>query len=61
LNQLMNGTYAVSPVSKNGRGVILLTLPQPETIAIWLATYTRAYGIPVDASDVDPTVMIFDQ
>jgi len=61
LNQLMNGTYAVSPVSKNGRGVILLTLPQPETIAIWLATYTRAYGIPVDASDVDPTVMIFEQ
>ena len=61
LNQLMNGTYAVSPVSKNGRGVILLTLPQPETIAIWLATYTRVYGIPVDASDVDPTVMIFEQ
>jgi hypothetical protein len=61
LNQLMNGTYAISPVSQNGRGVIMLTLPQPETIAIWLATYTRAYGIPVDASDVDPTVLIFEQ
>jgi hypothetical protein len=61
LNQLMNGTYAISPVSQNGRGVIMLTLPQPETIAIWLATYTRAYGIPVDASDVDPTVVIFEQ
>ena len=61
LSQLMNGTYAVSPVSQNGRGVILLTLPQPETIAIWLASYSRAYGIPVDASDVDPTVLIFEQ
>lgn len=61
LSQLMNGTYAVSPVSQNGRGVILLTLPQPETLAIWLASYSRAYGIPVDASDVDPTVLIFEQ
>lgn len=61
LNQLLNGTYSISPVSKNGRGVILLTLPQPQTIAIWLATYSRAYAIPVDASDVDPTVLIFEQ
>lgn len=61
LNQLLNGTYSISPVSKNGRGSILLTLPQPETIAIWLATYSRAYAIPVDASDVDPTVLIFEQ
>jgi hypothetical protein len=61
LNQLMDGTYEISPVSNNGRGVILLTSPQAETIAVWLATYTRAYGIPVDASDVDPTVIIFEQ
>lgn len=61
LNQLLNGTYSISPVSKNGRGVILLTLPQPETIAIWLATYSRAYAIPADASEVDPTVLIFEQ
>ena len=61
LNQLMTGTYEISPVSNNGRGVILLTLPQPETIAVWLATYSRAYGISVDASDVDPTIMIFEQ
>jgi hypothetical protein len=61
LNQLMNGTYSISPVSQNGRGVIMLTLPQSETIAIWLASYSRAYGIPVDAGDIDPTVLIFEQ
>jgi len=61
LNQLLNGTYSISPVSKNGRGVILLSLPQTETIAIWLATYSRAYAIPVDANDVGPTVLIFEQ
>jgi hypothetical protein len=61
LNQLMNGTYAISPSSQNGRGVIQLTLPQAQTIAIWLATYSRAYGIPADATDVAPTVLVFEQ
>jgi len=61
LSQLLSGTYSVSPSSQNGRGVILQNMPQAETIAIWLASYSRAYGIPVDASDVAPTVLIFQQ
>jgi hypothetical protein len=60
-NQLMNGTYAISPASQNGRGVIQLTSPEVQTYALWLATYSRAYGIPADAADVAPTVLIFEQ
>jgi len=61
LNQLTSGTYAVSPSSQNGRGVIQFTVPQAQTIAIWVATYSRAYGIPVGASDVAPSVLVFEQ
>ena len=61
LNQPLGGTYSVSQVSDNGRAVILLTHPQTETIATWLATYSRAYGIPADASETEPTVLIFEQ
>jgi len=61
LNQILNGTYGIAPSSPNGRGNILLTLPQAETVGVWLATYTRAYGIPVDAGDATPTVLIFEQ
>jgi hypothetical protein len=58
-NQLVSGTYSVSPSSQNGRGVILQNMPESQTMAIWLASYSRAYGIPVDASDVAPAVLIF--
>lgn len=60
LNQLMNGTYQISPVSKNGRGVIQLSSPQSQTIAVWMATYSRAYAIPVDAGDVEPAVITIE-
>ncbi len=61
MNQLVTGTDSISPSSNNGRGVILLTLPQKETISSWLATYTRAYAIPADTSDTMPEVIIFEQ
>ena len=61
MNQLASGTYSVSPSSNNGRAVILLSLPQKETISTWLGTFTRAYGIPTDVSDTQPEVLIFEQ
>jgi len=60
-NQTVSGMYSVSPAAHNGRSVIILSLPQQETIATWLATYSRAYGIPADASDTAPEVLIFEQ
>jgi len=60
LSQLMSGIYQISPVSKNGRGVIQLSSPQSQTIAVWMATYSRAYAIPVDASDVEPSVITIE-
>lgn len=61
MNQLASGTDSISPSSNNGRGVVLLTMPQKETIAVWLATYTRAYALPADATDTMPEVIIFEQ
>jgi Fe-S cluster assembly iron-binding protein IscA len=61
LNQLLNGTYAIPPSSTNGRGNMLLSLPQSQTFGIWLATYGRAYGIPLDASDTEPSIVILEQ
>jgi hypothetical protein len=61
VNQLASGTDSISPSSNNGRGVILLSLPQKETISVWLATYQRAYALPVDTTDTMPEVIIFEQ
>jgi len=61
MNQLVTGSYAISPATNNGRGVIMLNLPTKDTISVWLATYQRAYGLPMGASDTEPDVLVFEQ
>jgi len=61
LNQLVSGTYAITPVSTTGRGNVFFTLPQSDTVGVWVATFSRAYGIPTTASDTAPTVLVLEQ
>jgi hypothetical protein len=60
-SQDLEGTYAVSLVSRNGRGTILLTSPGTSTFALWLVTGSEFVALRVDAGAVEPTVTFFEQ
>lgn len=60
-NQALAGTYSVSSVSNNGRGVMLLTSPSGKTIAVWVASETEFVGLDVDATTPEPVVLHFNQ
>jgi hypothetical protein len=60
-SQDLAGTYAVSLVSRNGRGTILLTSPGTSTFALWLVSGSEFVALQVDASAVEPTVTFFEQ
>lgn len=55
------GTYSISPVSNNGRGVALLTSPSAATQALWVVSGMETLGLDVDASDKAPILLRFDQ
>jgi hypothetical protein len=60
-NQVLNGTYSVSSVSNNGRGVILLTLPSGKTIAVWVTSASEFVGLDTDSTVAEPTILHFEQ
>jgi hypothetical protein len=55
------GTYSVSAVSNNGRGVANLTSPGTQMIAFWMVSFSEVVGIDVDAGYQNPTLVIFEQ
>jgi hypothetical protein len=55
------GTYSVSSVSNNGRGVANLTSPGPQTIAFWMVSFSEFVGVDIDAGYGEPTEVIFEQ
>ena len=56
----LTGTYAISMVSNNGRGVILFSSPVA-TEALWVISGMEAIGLDVDPSITNPTVIKFRQ
>lgn len=55
------GTYSISSVSNNGRGVAMLTSPVASTDAFWVVSGLEAVGLDVDSANTSPTVLIFQQ
>lgn len=60
-NQTLTGTYSVSSVSNNGRGVILLTSPGGKTIAVWVTSASEFVGLNIDSTTSQPTILHFEQ
>jgi hypothetical protein len=58
---LIDGTYVISSVSKNGRGVLQPTSPVNTTYAIWLVSYSKGVAISVDSSDLTPVIVVYEQ
>jgi hypothetical protein len=59
--QVLTGTYSVSGVSNNGRGVILLTSPASGTIAVWAAGPNQFVGLDLDSTTTQPVILYFQQ
>jgi hypothetical protein len=59
--QALVGTYSVSSVSNNGRGVILLTSPAGNTIAVWVTSDSEFVGLDIDSITPQPTILHFEQ
>jgi hypothetical protein len=55
------GTYSVSTVSNNGRGVALLTSPSSATEALWVVSGMETLGLDVDATNKAPILLRFQQ
>jgi hypothetical protein len=60
-SQALTGTYSVSSVSNNGRGVILLTSPAGNTIAVWVTSDSEFVGLDIDSITPQPTILHFEQ
>ena len=60
-NLPLAGTYAISTVSNNGRGVALLTSPTASTQALWVVSGLEAIGLDVDTANTRPTLLRFEQ
>lgn len=60
-SQVVTGTYGVSAVSNNGRGVILLTSPTAGTIAVWVANPKQFVGLDLDSTTTQPAILYFEQ
>jgi hypothetical protein len=58
-SQVLSGTYSVSSVSNNGRGVILL--PGGKTIAVWVTSASEFVGLNIDSTTPQPTILHFEQ
>jgi hypothetical protein len=59
--QVLSGTYSVSSVSNNGRGVILLTSPAGNIIAVWVTSDSEFVGLDIDSITPQPTILHFEQ
>ncbi|MGA2048594.1 MAG: hypothetical protein ABSG96_12915, partial [Terracidiphilus sp.] len=61
VGQSLGGNYTVSPVSNNGRGTLLLSSPSGSTIAVWIASSSKVFGLDVDPTSVLPAILYFEQ
>jgi hypothetical protein len=57
----VDGKYAVSTVSNNGRGVAMLTAPSASTEALWVVSGLQTIGLDLDSSDSAPVLLVFKQ
>jgi len=55
------GTYSISTVSNNGRGVALLTSPSTATQALWVVSGLQTLGLDVDSADTAPILLRYQQ
>lgn len=55
------GTYAISTMSNNGRGVAMLTSPAASTEALWVVSGVETVGLDVDSTNTNPTILTFEQ
>jgi hypothetical protein len=55
------GTYAISVVSNNGRGVAMLTSPATSTEALWVVSGLEVLGLDVGSANTAPTLLVFKQ
>lgn len=55
------GTYSVSSVSNNGRGVAMLTAPSSATEALWVVSGMETLGLDVDVANKAPILLRFQQ
>ena len=60
-NLPLAGTYAISTVSNNGRGVAMLTAPTTSTQVLWLISGMEAVGLDVDSANTHPILLRFEQ
>jgi hypothetical protein len=60
-NQVLTGTYSVSPVSNNGRGALLLTSPTGGTFAVWVINTSQFVGLSLDSTTTQPVILQFQQ
>lgn len=60
-NQVLAGTYSVTGGANNGRGTILLTSPNPATLAVWVISNSQFVGLDIDSTTTQPTVLHFEQ
>jgi hypothetical protein len=60
-NLPITGSYSISTVSNNGRGVALLTSPAASTKALWVVSGLEALGLDLDSANTAPTLLRFEQ
>jgi hypothetical protein len=60
-SQGISGTYSLSGMSNNGRGMIVLANPQADALAFWLITPTEFVALGMSVTDVEPVVLSFEQ
>ena len=60
-NLPLAGSYSISTVSNNGRGVALLTSPAASTKALWVVSGLEALGLDLDSTNTAPTLLRFEQ
>jgi len=60
-SQVLGGTFQVSLVSNNGRGIMLLTSPSSASVATWLISASEMVAMDVDSGNAEPTILFFEQ
>jgi hypothetical protein len=60
-NLPMVGSYSISTMSNNGRGVVLLTSPAASTKALWVVSGMEVLGLDLDSTNTAPTLLRFEQ
>lgn len=60
-NVPLSGSYSISTMSNNGRGVALLTSPVASTKALWVVSGLEVLGLDLDSTNTAPTLLRFEQ